>query len=212
MSAIRAVIFDAFGTLCQITAPRRPYQRLARRVSDPVQFTKAVMTQPLDLRQSARRAMAEVSEQELCLLEADLDAELQSISLFPDVQHVLLALRARGYRLGVLSNLAAPYAAPLRALLPADLDLYGWSFERGHAKPHPRLYHWACATLALEPEQVLMVGDTRVPDYSGAQACGLQACWLRRRASTEVLADTISGLEELLARLPPAALAGAADA
>ncbi|MFC3914788.1 HAD family hydrolase [Pseudaeromonas sharmana] len=202
MSEIRAVIFDVFGSLCQITSPQRPYQRLARRVSDPVQFTKAVMTQPLDLRQSARRAMAQVSEQELCRLESDLDAELASIRLFPDVCRVLATLRERGYRLGVLSNLAAPYAAPLRALLPPDLDLYGWSFERGHAKPHPRLYHWACQVLGMPADEVLMVGATRVPDYSGAQACGLQACWLRRQATTVVDADTISNLDEVLLRLP----------
>ena len=115
---VRAVLFDAYGTLCQIADPRRPYQQLSRRVTNRVLFTKAVMTQPLTLRQAAYRAVAQVSEAELNRLEQDLALELASIRLFPEVVEVLSALKARGYRLGVIANLAQPYALPLQQLLP----------------------------------------------------------------------------------------------
>ncbi|GAB3239546.1 hypothetical protein GCM10027295_36590 [Pseudaeromonas pectinilytica] len=200
---VRAVLFDAYGTLCQIADPRRPYQRLSRRVTNRVLFTKAVMTQPLTLRQAAYRAVAQVSEVELSRLEQDLAQELASIRLFPEVVEVLSILKARGYRLGVIANLAQPYALPLQQLLPFELDLYAWSFEQGHPKPHPQFYHWACDGLATPNAATLMVGDTRVPDFHGAQACGLQARWLRRRAllpSSE--SQTLHDLSSLLDQLP----------
>ena len=50
---VRAVLFDAYGTLCHIADQRRPYQQLAKRVTNRVLFTKAVMTQPLSLRAGA---------------------------------------------------------------------------------------------------------------------------------------------------------------
>ena len=97
-------------------------------------------------------------------------------------------------------------------MLPFKLDLYAWSFELGHPKPHPSLYRSACAGLGLAAAQTLMVGGTRVPDFSGAQANGLQARWLRRHArlpsaETRTLAD----LRALLTLLPGVdAQAGAA--
>ncbi len=203
---VRAVLFDAYGTLCHIADQRRPYQQLAKRVTNRVLFTKAVMTQPLSLRQAAHRAAANVSEPVLSRLETELQEELGSVRLFPEVEEVLETLKSRGYRLGVIANLAQPYAEPLKALLPFGLDLYAWSFERGHPKPHPALYRWACAGLGSAPAQTLMVGGTRVLDYRGAKANGLQAHWLRRHArlaSSE--AQTLTDLRSLLALLPATA-------
>ncbi len=200
---VRAVLFDAYGTLCHIADQRRPYQQLAKRVANRVLFTKAVMTQPLSLRQAAHRAVASVGESVLSQLEADLQQEIESVQLFPEVEEVLETLKSRGYRLGVIANLAQPYAEPLKALLPFGLDLYAWSFERGQPKPHPALYRWACNGLATQAAQTLMVGATRVLDYRGAKANGLQACWLRRNASLPSSeSQTLTDLRSLLARLP----------
>ncbi len=200
---VRAVLFDAYGTLCHIASQRRPYQQLAKRVTNRVLFTKAVMTQPLSLRQAAHRAVASVGESVLSQLETDLQEELASIQLFPEVEEVLETLKSRGYRLGIIANLAQPYAEPLKALLPFGLDLYAWSFEQGHPKPHPALYRWACSGLGTQAIQTLMVGATRVLDYRGAKANGLQACWLRRNASLPSSEpQTLTDLRSLLTRLP----------
>lgn len=199
---VRAVLFDAFGSLCQISNPRRPYQQLSRRVTNRVLFTKAVMTQPLTLRQAAHRAAAEISETELRRLEQELALELASIRLFPEVIEVLSTLKARGYRLGIISNLAQPYAQAVRQLLPFELDLYAWSYEQGRPKPHPHLYRWACRALETPCANTLMVGDTRVPDFLGAQSSGLQARWLRRRALLPTReSQTLHDLSALLSQL-----------
>lgn len=81
----------------------------------------------------------------LSALELELYAELPTISLYPEVLSVLTALRSRGLRLGVCSNLAAPYAIPVKALLPFPIDAYAWSFDVGATKPDREIYAAICS-------------------------------------------------------------------
>lgn len=198
---IKVILFAAFGTLCQVTSPRRPFERLARQVPDPVQFTRGVMTESLSLSQAARRAMAPLSREELAVLEQDLQAELASIELFPEVPAVCHQLRASGLRLAVLSNLAAPYAPAVEARLPTGFEWCGWSSALGYAKPDPRLYELACRALTVTPDEVLMVGNNRIADINGARACGMQAAWLRRQAKLSVSEPWLAHLGELPCQL-----------
>jgi FMN phosphatase YigB (HAD superfamily) len=97
---------------------------------------------------------------------------------------VLEALRADGLRIGIVSNLAAPYAEPLLQLLPFAPDAHAWSFEVGHLKPDPCIFSWICDRLDVAAiEALLMVGDTFADDYEGALASGLNALQLDRRGS-----------------------------
>ena len=181
---------------------RRPYRQLARQVADPIGFTKAVMTQPLGLREAAHRGGLSPAPDAMAPLAQDLADELAGVRLFPEVPAVLAQLRASGYRLGVVGNLAKPYAEPVRQLLAGQLELWCWSFEQGYPKPHPELYRRVCEQLELAPSQVLMVGDTRVEDFVGAKACGLQARWLRRQVAVQG-AEELGSLTELALQLAP---------
>lgn len=60
----------------------------------------------------------------LASLENDLCAELASVALYPDASATLTVLRQAGIKIGVCSNLAAPYAIPVLKLLPFRLDAY----------------------------------------------------------------------------------------
>lgn len=91
--------------------------------------------------------------------------------LAPHAREVLEALRARGYRLAVVSN--------WDATLPQILDLLGLSpyFDHlavsalsGVAKPDPRLFQEAL--LALGVDRAAHVGDSE-EDRLGAEALGL---------------------------------------
>lgn len=91
--------------------------------------------------------------------------------LAPHAREVLEALRARGYRLAVVSN--------WDATLPQILDLLGLSpyFDHlavsalsGVAKPDPRLFQEAL--LALGVDRATHVGDSE-EDRLGAEALGL---------------------------------------
>jgi HAD superfamily hydrolase (TIGR01493 family) len=91
---------------------------------------------------------------------------------YPDAVRVLTELHRRGIRLGVVSNIGWDLRPVLRAHgLDRHLDSCVLSCEHGIQKPDPRLFARACADLALDPAEVLMVGDDRTAD-GGATALG----------------------------------------
>ncbi len=203
--SVDAVVFDVYGTLVEITDKRAPFRRLLRigeQQGRPVGALDAatLMSAPLNLHAAAAQLSIVLAPEQLAQLEADLHSEIASIRLFPDTAPTLQALRARGIKLGLCSNLAADYADPIMQLLPLQLDAYTWSFEAGAIKPDPAIYQQACAALGCAPERVLMVGDTPAADVDGPRAAGMQSILLdreRRRAG----ADSLPSLAALLDRL-----------
>jgi HAD superfamily hydrolase (TIGR01549 family) len=192
---IRAIVLDAFGTLCEIRDKRGPFAKLARLSPDRALARELLMTRPLTLRQAA--SVLHVEAVDLDQLEADLRAELASIQLFPEVAAALEAVRASGIKLAVASNLAAPYAEPLLRLMPFELDVYAWSFEVGALKPDPRIFQWTCEALGVEPADALMVGDTLQADYEGARAVGMRALHLDRTGNFFAKAQSVMTLHML---------------
>ncbi|MEV0172084.1 HAD-IA family hydrolase [Streptomyces sp. NPDC050803] len=91
---------------------------------------------------------------------------------YPDAAEVLSALRERGIRVGVVSNIGWDLRPVFRAHgLDGYVDCYVLSYEHGVQKPDPRLFRAACAELGADPCEVLMVGDDRRAD-GGAAAVG----------------------------------------
>ena len=135
------------------------------------------MIVPLELADavSTNKRSIEIDEAELRALETDLTAELASVRPIPGALGTLRALRRRGYRLAVASNLALPYAEPLRRLVGGLVDVECLSFEIGVFKPSESFYAQLCSRLACEPSEVLMVGDSLRNDRDGAVAAGLNA-------------------------------------
>lgn len=101
--------------------------------------------------------------------------------------HALLeSLRARGLKLGLVSN-----AFDARPLLDRDLQRMGladrldavvFSSEVGVRKPHPRVFRRCLDALGVEPERALFVGDRLFEDVRGARDLGMttvQAVWFR---------------------------------
>jgi HAD superfamily hydrolase (TIGR01549 family) len=173
-AGFRAICFDAFGTLVEISDKRRPFRTLLkdRPLGD---LANAVLTRPLDLRSVAKLLAAELDEDRLASLERDLQAEISSIELRPGVDQIWNVLRGRGIRIGVCSNLALPYGRPLLAALPGGPDALVLSYEVGLAKPDPAIFHLVCERLDLTPAKVLFVGDTPSADIDGPRAVGMPA-------------------------------------
>ena len=91
---------------------------------------------------------------------------------YPDTGEVLRALHDAGLRLGVVSNTGWDIRAGYRrAGLEHLIDTFVLSFEHGIAKPERELFSMACLNLAVEPSEVLMVGNNGFAD-SGAAALG----------------------------------------
>lgn len=171
----RALVFDCYGTLLRITDQRRPYLRLAEIAGG--RLDPSPMVVPLSLAEVAAHNVVpiDISSAELATLEFDLEAEISSVIPIADAMDVLARLRTSGFRLAVLSNLASPYAAPVRRRLGAQVDAQVFSFEIGAVKPSPIAYGEVCDRLKVQPEDALMIGDSMNNDYRGAISAGLQA-------------------------------------
>lgn len=107
------------------------------------------------------------------------------LELFPDAVETVRGLRARGIRVGVLTN--GPAETQRRKLdsfgLAGELDAVAISGELGFAKPDARAFHAAVALLRLAPPEVAMVGDSLVNDVAGALGAGLGAAvWVEQAA------------------------------
>lgn len=184
---IKAVAFDAYGTLVSIGDKRAPYARLLARAG--LNPAPSPMTTGMDLAATAELAGVDLPSSELADLEADLAAELASVRPFPETGDMLRAVRYQGLKVAVASNLALPYAAPLRSLLGDLVDVWCLSFQVGAVKPSADFYAALCEQLECDPGEVLMVGDTWRCDFSGAAMAGLPALHLdRRRTVSDVQA------------------------
>ncbi|WP_151482042.1 HAD family hydrolase [Streptomyces albicerus] len=94
---------------------------------------------------------------------------------YPDTELTLRALRARGLRIGIVSDFAWDLRIHLaRAGLEDLVDACVISCEAGREKPDPQLFLKACADLGVDLRTTLMVGDNPVRD-GGATACGMRA-------------------------------------
>ena len=202
---IKAVVFDVYDTIAEIRDKQRPFKQLFNLIRDthtspPADYAKRLMSSPLDLQQAAQLFNAAISDEAWSSLNQALDQELLSLMLFADTVPVLTQLKATGFKLGICSNLAAPYARPIEQLLPFAMDAYGWSFAVGAIKPDPAIYHHVCNQLGLPPGQVLMVGDTLDADVLGPQAIGMQSIQIVRDLA-QPCAEGLRSLTELVDRL-----------
>jgi HAD superfamily hydrolase (TIGR01509 family) len=93
---------------------------------------------------------------------------------------VLAALRERGLRIGVLSNVGIdPRDVLRRTGLAGRYDAEVFSFEVGAVKPDAEIFLIGAQRLGLSPSEVLMVGDS-VEDDGGAAHLGMRTLILPR--------------------------------
>jgi putative hydrolase of the HAD superfamily len=134
------------------------------------------------LRDGFRRLQRDVNEQELL---AALDGYARAVNgwamIFPDAAETLVALRKRGYKLGLLSNTwwaAEWHNADLASHgLDALLDVVVYTSDLPYTKPHASAFLTVTQRLHVPPEACVMVGDRMVDDIEGAQKVGMRAIW-----------------------------------
>jgi putative hydrolase of the HAD superfamily len=100
------------------------------------------------------------------------------VQLYADVAPALARLRRR-YPLASLSNGNADLQ---RIGLAQHFRVSLSARQIGAAKPHPRCFERLAAELALEPAEILYVGDEPWLDVEAARAAGLGSVWMNRRA------------------------------
>lgn len=93
---------------------------------------------------------------------------------YPDTAPTLRALRARGVKAAVVSNVPRDLSDVFAAHgLAGLIDAFVHSFQVGAEKPDPRIFIAACERIGTSPSATLMVGDHPVAD-GGATAAGLR--------------------------------------
>jgi len=195
--ATAAVIFDFFGTLTPST-PSQVWDDHAARSAAPLGIPAATWRAALNasfaeratgslgdlaatLRTLARRSNVDPSEESLAAAcAARTAAQRELFTLRADAASTLTELRARGLRLGVLSDCTAELAETWPRLPLAKLvDARVLSCEEGRRKPDPELFRLIAHRLDADPEDCLYVGDGGGDELTGASNCGMRAFMLR---------------------------------
>lgn len=113
--------------------------------------------------------------------------QIANSRVYPDVPEVLPVLAERGYRLALISN--ADENDPviqvlLRSGLPVRFEEVITSQGAGAYKPARRIFEHVLERLELEPERVLMVGDSPSSDVMGAKRMGIPVVWVNRKGKS----------------------------
>jgi putative hydrolase of the HAD superfamily len=226
-SAIRAVFFDAVGTLIHpepeaaavyVAAGRRHGSRLGKtRIA--AAFREALARQDsIDRQQDWRTSEARELLRWQTIVAEVLHDVVDSDACFRELyEHfgqrknwrcdaaagpVIDELLHRGYLVGLASN----FDGRLRRVVADMPELAGIndiviSSEVGWRKPSPRFFATAGQTVAQTPQAILYVGDDPANDYEGAIAAGWQAVLFDPRAQAAGAANRIATLTEVLALL-----------
>ena len=112
-------------------------------------------------------------------------------TLVPDAKETLETLHQKGYKLYAASNSFGHLQRSRlqhAGVLSFFEDTY-ISMDIGYDKPDIRFYQEALRRCGLQPQDVLMVGDSMTTDILGAQAAGITSVFFDRRG------EGISGLE-----------------
>jgi putative hydrolase of the HAD superfamily len=220
MTNIRAVFFDAVGTLIypEPPAPKVYYcaaQRLgshydqrtiasrfviALHRQEQLDFAAGQRTDEARERARWRAIVAEVlddvTDPEGCFQELyEHFASPAAWRCTPGTAKVLAVLADRGYTLGMASNFDHRLHCVAEGLVELrPMHHIVISSEVGWRKPAAPFFQAVCSAVSLKPEQVLFVGDDAVNDLGGAHAAGLPALLLEPGAVS---------LVDVANRLPP---------
>ena len=211
MRRIEIVLFDLDDTLHDDTyAYSNAAEEVAREVAaehgiDALALKKAYIAEsegfwhrlsPLDLKvklANLRASMWQTALESVGVNDAGVAARsaerynayrVKYFTLFPGAVDLLRGLRARGMKLGIVTNgLSETHREKIAVLRISEyFDAIFLSDEVGMVKPDPLLFAHACRTLGGSPAHAAMVGDRYDRDIRGAIEAGLYTIWLNVRA------------------------------
>lgn len=138
--SVKFVLFDAFGTLVHIPKATHPYRQILKegirqgRRPRPDDLHH-IMARPVSLSDAAEYFGIKISADRMAEIQGALEAESDSIEAFEDGIRAVERLQAEGIKIAIVSNLAAPYAMPVRRLYPGRRNQYRRRFNFGSRVP-----------------------------------------------------------------------------
>ena len=209
MATVRAVLFDAYGTLLDFNSAAeragdalgdrwRALSDLWRRKQLEYTWLRSLMRRHVDFWQVTGEAL-DYALEALDVHDPALRKRLMDLYLhldaYPDARATLVALREQGLQLAVLSNGSTGMLdagirnAHLDVLLDAVLSVE----EVGVYKPSPEVYAMAARQLDLLPGEIGFVSANGW-DAHGGSAFGFRVAWCNRLG---LPADRLPGAPEV---------------
>jgi putative hydrolase of the HAD superfamily len=182
--SVRAVILDYGGVICFHPTEQQIVEAAAACQLTPADFLSAFWKHRIayDAGQDPYEYWRAVAATAGRTFDDALIAQMieREIDFWLRFDHRMLhwadGLRARGVRIGILSNLPRPLGTRLQATpeFMAHFDHATLSFELGVVKPDRAIYEHAVRGLKVAPRDALFLDD-RPENVEGARAAGLQA-------------------------------------
>ncbi|KAH8811330.1 HAD-like domain-containing protein [Xylogone sp. PMI_703] len=110
---------------------------------------------------------------------AALIASWGNLKPWPEAASILSNLRARGLRLGVITNCSIELGRRAATVCWISFDVVLTAEEVGFYKPHPQTYKAVLSALGVQPNEALFVAGSSA-DVPGAAAVGMKVVWHNR--------------------------------
>jgi putative hydrolase of the HAD superfamily len=219
--ALKAVLFDLGLTLTKTASFPEIYRRILARfgvkvsTGDIVRAQKATESEfdVTDYAESRRKEIwtnynvsilekLGVKEKRVFLAEQidELWWECSHLQVYPDVEPTLSRLRAKGLKLGLVSN---GFKQDIQHVL-GELGLEKW-FDAvvcidscNCAKPGKEIFLYALDKLGVKPSEASFIGDSVIHDYEGAMNVGIKSYIIDREGKIPSQYEKIASLTELL--------------
>lgn len=204
MKAIRAIIFDLYGTLLRFDS-----LSFLRELKHEMKVSRGRLS-AIYLRELLVRAYPDESDmlsdwcravgveqpttEQISRCRDVLNKHVQDITQYAGARTLLSFLRRKEFKLGLLSNTAERFTTPFKTHeLDSLFDHVSHSCHTGRTKPDATLYLDLCKKLQVHPEECLFIGDSLENDYRTPIALGMQAIRLRdKRSSMAELPNELS--------------------
>ena len=175
----KAIVFDLYNTLLYCSVRKKPYMELFKNLGltkEEMSFWRdKVMTENYSSFEDLKLSIKPNSDVYTQNLDYVVKEENEHTHVFDDTYSVLESLHKK-YDLYLLSNIATPYKECFYNL---ELDKYFkkvfFSCDIGYRKPQPEAFEMIVKHSGLQPQQLLMIGDSQHSDYEGALNVGIKA-------------------------------------
>jgi len=189
----RAAIFDIGATL--VTGPPVAPNKVIASLLDgvgPAEVASVIMTRELACADGVCAALESrfgaMGERARAGITELWEAQSSAAVALDGASETVLALKRRGIRVGLLSDIWSPYYAGIQQALPEVIraaDAIVLSCRTGARKPDAANFLTALSKLGIGPREAVMVGDTYSHDILPALQLGMRAVWVLARPDRE---------------------------